>query len=182
MKPATAASFSRGVSSVARRPRGSPQQQRPALAEELVQHLRPWSRSSGRRGRRRPPPRRRRRRRGRCGSPGGRRRGSRRRGSRGACRRRRLGHQGAPSGRGLGDRRAAAPASARASGRRRGGGCASEGRLARISSWIGEVEVGGDEALGVGRLRQDHAPGVDDHRAAVALVVRRRLADLVRRR
>ena len=42
-----------------------------------------------------------------------------------------------------------------------------------------EVELGGDEALLVGRLRQDDAPGVDDHRAAVGAVVRRRVADLV---
>ena len=54
----------------------------------------------------------------------------------------------------------------------------SEGKLLRMSSWTVEVEVGGDEALPVGGLREDHAPGVDDHRSPVAAVVRRRISNL----
>ena len=42
-----------------------------------------------------------------------------------------------------------------------------------------EVEVGGDEALLVGRAREHLAPRVDDHRAAEALLVGRVRADLV---
>ena len=44
---------------------------------------------------------------------------------------------------------------------------------------LGEVEVGGDEALLVGGGGEHRAPGVDDHRVPVGAVVRRRLADLV---
>ena len=42
-----------------------------------------------------------------------------------------------------------------------------------------EIEVGGGEALLVGGLRQDDAPGVDDRGAAVGTVMGRRLSNLV---
>ena len=158
MKPATASSFSRAgcrarVDLLDRR-----QQQRPALDEELVQHLRPWSRSSGRRARRRPRPRRRCRRRGRRGSPGGRRRGSPRRGSGGAGRR----------GGAFAAQPGAAPRSRPAVG---------------LRAPVGERRQRGAHPLaarrGRGRRRRStrasgacgehHAPGVDDHRAPVGV-------------
>ncbi len=42
-----------------------------------------------------------------------------------------------------------------------------------------EIEIGGDEALLVGRAREDLAPRVDDHRAAEALLLGGVMADLV---
>src|SRR5438477_8643022 len=41
-----------------------------------------------------------------------------------------------------------------------------------------EVDLGGGDALAVGRDREDDAPGIDDHRAPVGVEVRRRLAVL----
>ena len=138
MKAATAASFSRGVSPPRSASSIARQQQRPALDEELVEDLvlgvevvvdEPVGDAR---------PRRRCRRRGSRGSPGGRRRGSPRRGSCGACRPAAL----SPSGARL--RRAAARR--RPAGRR----LASDGQRLADPSWACEVEVGGDEALAVG--------------------------------
>src|SRR5215207_7959051 len=43
-----------------------------------------------------------------------------------------------------------------------------------------EIQVGSDEALAVGRFREDGAPRIHDHRMSVGAVVGRRLANLVR--
>ena len=85
-----------------------------------------------------------------------------------AIHRRCLGHQAAAS---------------TGSGQRYGGGTAVGERRQGLANALlrGEVEVGGDEALLVGRLREDHAPRVDDRRAAIGAVLRRRLAVLVGR-
>ena len=56
------------------------------------------------------------------------------------------------------------------------------GQDSRTSLLRGEVEVGGDEAFAVGDAGEDLAPGVDDRRVAAGVEVRRRRADLVRRR
>ena len=72
-----------------------------------------------------------------------------------------------------------APPAAAARRRRGGRRLASEGSSSRTSLLGGEVEVGGDEALPVGRGGQHPPPGVDDRRVPVGAEVGRRLADLV---
>ena len=136
MKPATAASFARGDSAARVGLLDRRQQQRPALGEELVEHLVLGVEVVVDEAVGDARPRRRCRRRGSSGSPGGRRpdRGvedvaafvDRRR----LC----LGHQACIS---------ASCGQAYASGRR----LASEGSDSRTSLLGGEVEVGGDEAL-----------------------------------
>ena len=139
---------------------------RPSARGRACRAPRPWSRSSGRRGRRRRPPRRRCPTRGTCGSPGARTRARRRRGSSGACRRRAW---SPPLRR--------APRSA--TGRRRAAGWPATGPVRRISAWRSRSRSAIDERLRVGRLREHDPPRVDDHRAPAGAVARRVLADLV---
>ena len=170
MNPATASSFSRGrdrarVDLLDRR-----QQQRPALDEELVEDLvlgvevvvdEPVgdARLAGDVG-------------DAAGveSPGGRRRGSPRRGSAGG------GRPAVPWP------SAAAPPPV---GPAVGLGTAVGERRQRLADLAPAARGRARRSTKPspsGGLREHHAPGVDDHRAPVGVVVRRRLAELVRRR
>ena len=109
-------------------------------------------------------------RRGRRGSPGARTRARPRRGSAGACPR--PASRAPPRAPRASSRVRPPRARARASGRRRGGGWPAR------AGWRGSRAGARDRArrrcgLAVGRLREHHAPRVDDHRAPARVLAAR---------